>query len=64
MEQGWDRMHAASFAWESTAFPMLTGTLLPQPASAIGFAIPRRRICGRHLLDRGDRAGRVPGSLL
>src|SRR5438094_6680499 len=28
MEQGWDRIHAASFAWESTAFPMLTGTLV------------------------------------
>lgn len=33
MEQGWDRMKAASFAWESTAFPMLTGTLV----TAIGF---------------------------
>ncbi len=28
MEQGWDRVRAASFAWESTAFPMLTGTLV------------------------------------
>ncbi|GJD97911.1 efflux RND transporter permease subunit [Methylobacterium iners] len=28
MEQGWDRMRAAAFAWESTAFPMLTGTLV------------------------------------
>src|SRR5258708_31705533 len=27
-EQGWDRVRAASFAWESTAFPMLTGTLV------------------------------------
>lgn len=26
MEQGYDRMRAAAFAWESTAFPMLTGT--------------------------------------
>jgi multidrug efflux pump len=26
MEQGFDRMKAAAFAWESTAFPMLTGT--------------------------------------
>src|SRR5260370_774029 len=33
MEQGWDRIHAASFAWESTAFPMLTGTLV----TAAGF---------------------------
>ena len=33
MEQGWDRMKAATFAWESTAFPMLTGTLV----TAAGF---------------------------
>ncbi|ABD08912.1 Acriflavin resistance protein [Rhodopseudomonas palustris HaA2] len=33
MEQGWDRARAASFAWESTAFPMLTGTLV----TAVGF---------------------------
>lgn len=28
MEQGWDRMQAASFAYTSTAMPMLTGTLV------------------------------------
>ena len=28
MEQGWDRVRAATFAWTSTAFPMLTGTLI------------------------------------
>ncbi len=28
MEQGWDRFKAASFAYTSTAFPMLTGTLI------------------------------------
>lgn len=28
MEQGWDRMRAASFAYTSTAMPMLTGTLV------------------------------------
>ena len=28
MEQGYDRLKAASFAYESTAFPMLTGTLV------------------------------------
>jgi len=33
MEEGWDRMSAASFAWTSTAFPMLTGTLV----TAAGF---------------------------
>jgi multidrug efflux pump len=33
MEQGWDRIRAASFAFTSTAFPMLTGTLV----TAAGF---------------------------
>jgi multidrug efflux pump len=33
MEQGWSRRRAAAFAWTSTAFPMLTGTLV----TAIGF---------------------------
>lgn len=33
MEQGMDRFRAASFAWTSTAFPMLTGTLI----TAAGF---------------------------
>ena len=28
LEQGWDRLSAASFAYTSTAFPMLTGTLV------------------------------------
>ncbi|MFG1295705.1 efflux RND transporter permease subunit [Xanthobacter variabilis] len=28
LEDGWDRSRAASFAYESTAFPMLTGTLV------------------------------------
>jgi len=28
MEQGWDRVKAASFAYTSTAMPMLTGTLV------------------------------------
>ncbi|WP_024513805.1 efflux RND transporter permease subunit [Bradyrhizobium sp. Tv2a-2] len=39
MEQGWDRVKAASFAWESTAFPMLTGTLVTAAGFLpIGFA--------------------------
>jgi multidrug efflux pump len=39
MEQGWDRVKAASFAWESTAFPMLTGTLVTATGFLpIGFA--------------------------
>jgi multidrug efflux pump len=33
MEQGFDRFTAASYAWTSTAFPMLTGTLI----TAAGF---------------------------
>src|SRR6201999_3313037 len=39
MEQGWDRVRPASFAWESTAFPMLTGTLVTAAGFLpIGFA--------------------------
>ena len=39
MEQGWDRVRAAAFAWESTAFPMLTGTLVTAAGFLpIGFA--------------------------
>src|SRR6202790_4782197 len=39
MEQGWARVRAASFAWESTAFPMLTGTLVTAAGFLpIGFA--------------------------
>jgi multidrug efflux pump len=39
MEQGFDRLRAASFAWESTAFPMLTGTLVTAAGFLpIGFA--------------------------
>ena len=33
MEQGFDRIRAAAFAWNSTAFPMLTGTLVTAVAS-------------------------------
>jgi multidrug efflux pump subunit AcrB len=28
LEEGWDRARAATFAWSSAAFPMLTGTLV------------------------------------
>ena len=39
MEQGWSWIRAASFAWESTAFPMLTGTLVTAAGFLpIGFA--------------------------
>ena len=33
LEEGWDRIRAAAFAYESTAFPMLSGTLV----TAAGF---------------------------
>jgi len=39
MEQGWDRARAATFAYTSTAFPMLTGTLITAAAfTPVGFA--------------------------
>ena len=39
MEQGVDRVKAATYAWDSTAFPMLTGTLVTAAAFLpVGFA--------------------------
>lgn len=39
MEEGWSRISAASFAWTSTAFPMLSGTLITVAGFLpIGFA--------------------------
>ena len=39
MEQGWDRFKAATYAYTSTAFPMLTGTLITAAAfTPIGFS--------------------------
>jgi multidrug efflux pump len=39
MEQGVDRLKAATFAWEHTAFPMLTGTLVTAAGFVpVGFA--------------------------
>ena len=39
MEQGWERVKAASFTYSSTAFPMLTGTLLTVAGfMPVGFA--------------------------
>jgi multidrug efflux pump len=32
LEQGWDRLRAATYAYTSTAFPMLTGTLITAAA--------------------------------
>lgn len=39
LEQGWDRAKAAAFAWTSTAFPMLSGTLVTAAGFVpVGFA--------------------------
>lgn len=39
MEQGWDRIRAATFAYTSTAFPMLTGTMITVAGfMPVGFA--------------------------
>ncbi|MFV3075967.1 efflux RND transporter permease subunit [Niveispirillum fermenti] len=39
LEQGWDRARAAAFAWTSTAFPMLSGTLVTAAGFVpVGFA--------------------------
>ena len=39
MEQGWDRFKAATFAYTSTAFPMLIGTLITAAGfTPVGFA--------------------------
>ena len=62
MEQGWDRVRAASFAWESTAFPMLTGTLVTAAGFLpIGFANSSVGECRRHLLGGCDRASGIVG---
>ncbi|HSV52275.1 MAG TPA: efflux RND transporter permease subunit, partial [Burkholderiaceae bacterium] len=39
LEEGWDRLRAASYAYTSTAFPMLTGTLITAAGfMPVGFA--------------------------
>ncbi|OYY55846.1 MAG: hypothetical protein B7Y53_03060 [Halothiobacillus sp. 28-55-5] len=59
MEQGWDRVRAASFAWESTAFPMLTGTLVTAAGFLpIGFANSARSV-GLNSAKAGVSAPRV-----
>jgi multidrug efflux pump len=43
MEQGWERVRAASFAYTSTAMPMLTGTIVTAAGFLpIGLRDPRR----------------------
>ncbi len=39
MEEGWNRIEAATYAWTSTAFPMLSGTLITMAGFLpVGFA--------------------------
>lgn len=39
MEEGWDRVSAAGYAWTSTAFPMLSGTMITVAGFVpVGFA--------------------------
>jgi multidrug efflux pump len=46
MEEGWDRVRAATFAWTSTAFPMLSGTLVTAAGFLpVGFA---RSVAGEY----------------
>ena len=43
MAEGWDRVAAATYAWKSTAFPMLSGTLITVPVSCRSDSITRPR---------------------
>ena len=44
LEEGYDRIKAATFAYTSTAFPMLTGTLVTVAGfMPVGFAAEWRR---------------------
>ena len=63
MEQGCDRFRAASFAYTSTAMPMLTGTLVTV-AGFLPIATAQERHRRIHALDLrgvGDRAARRRG---
>ena len=64
MEQGFDRFRAASFAYTSTAFPMLTGTLVTV-AGFLPIATAQeldRRVHALAVPGVGDRPDRSPGS--
>src|SRR5262245_66188900 len=61
MEQGWDRARAATFAWTSTAFPMLTGTLVTAAGFLpVGFA---KSSAGAPALDLAKPTGRKPAAV-
>ena len=60
MEEGYDKVRAATFAYEVTAMPMLTGTLITAAGFLpIGMAKSTRRIHLRDLRGDGDCAGAV-----
>ncbi len=63
MEEGYDKIKAATFAYTSTAFPMLTGTLVTIAGFVpVGFAQERRRRILLHAVrGRRHRADRVVG---
>ena len=63
LEEGYDKITAATFAYTSTAFPMLTGTLVTIAGFLpVGFAAERRRRILLHAVRGGrHRAGRVLG---
>ena len=63
LEQGADRLEAASYAWSHTAAPMFAGTLVTIIGLDAGGLrqIDRRGICGQHLLDRRLRVARLLG---
>ena len=64
LEQGFDRFRAASFAYTSTAFPMLTGTLVTV-AGFLPIATAKsgdRRVHAVDLPGVGDRARSRRGS--
>jgi len=60
LEQGFDRLHAAAFAYTSTAFPMLTGTLVTVSGFLpIALAKSRPRVHAFYFRSVGDCAPAV-----
>ena len=61
MEEGFDRIEAAAYAWSHTAAPMLAGHAGHGHRPHAGRLRPvhRGRICRQHLLDRRLRADRL-----
>jgi hypothetical protein len=60
LEEGYDKLHAATFAYEVTAMPMLTGTLITAAGFLpIGWPSRHRRIHLRHLRGHHGGAGHL-----